>query len=67
MHSLLSSPRGLAFDIRVSSEAKVTHTLPNQTGAANSAPRLHFRAFGFSIHLVAGGAALTGAVADLAR
>jgi hypothetical protein len=45
----------------------VTHTLPNQTGAANSASRLQFRGFGFFIRLVAGGAALTGAVADLAR
>lgn len=42
-------------------------TVPNKIGAANSAPRLQFRGFGFFIHLVAGGAALTGAVADLAR
>ena len=40
---------------------------PNKVGAANSAPRLQFRAIGFFIHLVAGGAALTGAVADLRR
>jgi hypothetical protein len=41
--------------------------LPNKIGSANSAPRLQFCAFGFSIHPVADGAALTGAVADLAR
>jgi hypothetical protein len=40
---------------------------PNKIGAANSAPRLQFCAFSVSIDLVAGGAALTGAVADLAR
>jgi hypothetical protein len=42
-------------------------TWPNQIGAANSAPRLQFHGFGVFIHPVAGGAALTGAVADLAR
>jgi hypothetical protein len=42
-------------------------TSPNKIGPANSAPRLQFCVFGFSIHLVAGGAALTGAVADLCR
>jgi hypothetical protein len=36
-------------------------------GAANSAPRLQFCGCGFFLHLVAGGAVLTGAVADLAR
>jgi hypothetical protein len=42
-------------------------TSPNKIGAANSAPRLQLQRFGFSIHLVAGSAALTGAVADLWR
>ena len=36
-------------------------------GADNRAPRLQFHDFESSIHLVAGSAALTGAVADLAR
>jgi hypothetical protein len=39
----------------------------NKVGAANSAPRLLFSAFGSLIRLVASGAALMGAVADLAR
>jgi hypothetical protein len=33
---------------------------PNKIGAANSAPRWQFYGFGFSIHLVAGVATLTG-------
>jgi len=40
---------------------------PNKIGAANTAPRLQFQRFEFSIHLAAGGAALRGAVADLTR
>jgi len=39
----------------------------NKIGADNRAPRLQFHDFGFSIHLVAGSAALTGSVSDLAR
>ncbi len=39
----------------------------NKIGADNRAPRLKFHGFGFSIDLVAGGAALTGSVSDLAR
>jgi hypothetical protein len=42
-------------------------TQANKIGAANSALRLQFCGFGFFIQLVAGGAALTGAVADLRR
>jgi len=42
-------------------------TSPNKIGAANSAPRLQFQGFGFFIDLIAGGAAFTGAVADLTR
>jgi hypothetical protein len=40
---------------------------PNKIGADNRAPRLQFQRFGFSIDLVAGGAALTGSVSDLLR
>ena len=39
----------------------------HKIGADNSAPRLQFHVFWLSIHLVAGSAALTGAVADLPR
>jgi hypothetical protein len=46
---------------------KIATRRPNKIGAANSAPRLQFCGFGFFIHFVAGGAALTGAVADLLR
>lgn len=42
-------------------------TWANKIGAANSAPRLQFCAFGFLMHFVAGSAALTGAVADLSH
>jgi hypothetical protein len=48
-------------------QCRETITRANKISAANSAPRLQFCAFAFLIHLVAGGAALTGAVADLYR
>jgi hypothetical protein len=40
---------------------------PNKIGADNRAPRLQFCAFRFSIDPVAGSAAFTGSVSDLAR
>ena len=48
-------------------EEIVTPIVPNKIGAANRAPRLQFRGFGFFIRLIADSAALTGSAADLAR
>ncbi len=42
-------------------------TFANKIGAANSAPRFQFCAFGSSIGFVPGEPALMGAVADLLR